>query len=1172
MSRDKNIPLRIAITGLSCFGMSVPEPNNSREMILNSVSIEFSRIEDSSIWFKLAQAALFESGWRKDNFIEKTCIVVCLHQDIEEHSLIENIRHQLNSTEIKDIFFQKIKNPGQGVIEAAAKLLTRHFDRVLLIIADKFTGRSSICGAALVLTRTDDAITGDHIYASLLLMQEQIANMRETKLDLSANLSSAYRDAEINLHSVGILAVVGSSQGLTDRHIDSLSEFFKEKAKSESAGTFNRDQIWCSLREYKTDQKKNSAVVSLIETLLCLQQKVLLPTEKETISPIGKDQIKKEAADLFPLYLNGVIRPWFHPQVHEQFIALNSNLGEQTNFSSLRSAVLHFINDDESFTHLIIEEYPDNNEMQKRNLDPLWDSEVFLFSTADFHELTNLLNQINSYLNVSNAPLKDLAYTINARNKQSKGLLKVAVIASSVEELREKLNSLLQFGASESPFSIDTSCIYIRQSSDIGQAVAAGKLAFILPGLGSAYPDMLSDLCRHFPEIRAIFDFIDFVALSGGGNKQLSDRIFPRRPLNHKYPQESPASLAMMDSAVVAVLMAEWAIFTLFLNLGIIPDVLLGCSTGEFAAITMSGAIDIIGAAPLFYHLSTSISSALPINQLINLRSLKINAAFPVISSYMNSYAGKIHLSADLSNRQVLVTGDKESINLLAKALEQNNISADFLPFAIPYHTSLVANVVSPNNPDVLALQIDKPMIESWSCSLADKYPNNPEQIRKIATELFSKPILLRKSIESLYREGVRKFLEVGPRGNLAPVISETLTNEPHISIAANRQDVSTITQMHHTLALLFVNNTYMDLGYLYARRSPQLLPIFDQNLYVKADNVITDIDNIAIKSDDLQFEKVPSLEQPLVEEFRARLRRLEQETIAAIQSAQGNKAILENKQNHLNGSSRHYKTKAIAITELFPECVIGSRSNIVCREFREEEFTLDASFLAGCAGQILSPIEIQTFESFGQLTKRRQWLAGRLAVKEAARYLIASVYNIAINNTDLVVETEKSGKIYLKSIRSDKYSIPAISLSHKQGKIFAVAADSGSYSSVGVDLESSESGDNDMPEFILSPEELIYIENFAEKEKNIAFKKIWAAKEAAAKVLGLGLPDYLKSLSIIDCDKDISQITVKVAEQYKLVPDIKAYILSVDNMILALSFIKSSAGKNKIITGYLLS
>ncbi len=140
--------------------------------------------------------------------------------------------------------------------------------------------------------------------------------------------------------------------------------------------------------------------------------------------------------------------------------------------------------------------------------------------------------------------------------------------------------------------------------------------------------------------------------------------------------------------------MAEWAIFTLLLNLDIVPDVLLGSSTGEFAALTMAGAIDIFKAAPLFYHLSTGMVHALPLDQLISLRSLRVNDSYEKIEEELANYKNKVYLSANLSPKQLILTGDRESINSLVKSFENRHISADILPFAIPYHTSLVAGVV----------------------------------------------------------------------------------------------------------------------------------------------------------------------------------------------------------------------------------------------------------------------------------------------------------------------------------------------------------------------------------------------------------------------------------------------------------------------------------------------
>ncbi len=117
------------------------------------------------------------------------------------------------------------------------------------------------------------------------------------------------------------------------------------------------------------------------------------------------------------------------------------------------------------------------------------------------------------------------------------------------------------------------------------------------------------ELCFHFPEVRMIFDFVDDLAIKSNNNDLPSQKIFTLPDLLGQNNGETSASLAAMDAAVVTVLMAEWALFTLLLNLGVEPDILVGCSTGEFAALTMSGAADIIFCISCVFSLEYKYST-----------------------------------------------------------------------------------------------------------------------------------------------------------------------------------------------------------------------------------------------------------------------------------------------------------------------------------------------------------------------------------------------------------------------------------------------------------------------------------------------------------------------------------------------------------------------------------
>ena len=1176
----QNIIHQVAITGISCRIATAQNQlldiQNFWQNLVDKNQIYTAAINiENSLLLQLAKEALADANISEHSYTNH-CIHIIVN-DCRIDQSDKNISQLVATLQLSNgnaNIHHSTKSFGQGLNIAVDQLQSRQVDAALMIVIDTQSA------AALVFKRREEVIEQkERIYAVPILLYEEQPNKDENHYQ---TLNNIYSQKEFKGNSFELLAITAPSSSKIQSHINSLSQCFRLPK-----------QAWCSLRTSIADDqfKSTHVVMPLIETILSLQQRLILPA----ISPQPQLNSKEQPDSLpsSPFYIYTTVRPWFYPQIHKQLAQLNPDLIDQIDHINLRRAAFHYIDFDGHFCHLLLEECSDVNEIKSQDFKTNWESEIFVFYAADKQQLFNYLAAVKTYLTentISN--LKDLAFTINSWSKQqidnmlasdsaqnqlpgahessarTKQSIRAAFVSTSAEDIHSQLDQLSQY-CLNATIADD---LYWNDHSTTSNEIAQGKLAFILPGLGAAYPDMLTELCLHFPEVRAIFDFVDYIAVSADSQLKPSDRIFPRRDQYAKPSTESPGSLAMMDSAVVTVLIAEWAIFTLLLNLGITPDILLGCSTGEFAALTMSGAINIISAAPLFYHLSTGVSKALPFNRLVNLRSLKINTAFVDIEGHLAQYESKVHLSADLSDKQLLVTGDKESINTLAKALEENNISADFLPFAIPYHTSLVSDVVSPQNPDVLALQIGKPLIESWSCSLVDKYPPNPDAIRRICTELFSKPILFRNSVEALYAKGVRKFVEVGPRGNLAPIISETLKSNPHISIAANRADLSAITQLNHTLAALFVNDVYMDFGYLYIRRSPIFLPILE---YL-ADNIPAQPPHEVKPSLDNNLSEGGAVQDQQyflsIEDFRNQLLQLEQQTIAALQFNK-HMALPEEWQRYINDPATIYLTELISLPQIFSQFTDQLFSGMVCRQVLEDKLPLDSDIVSRCADYVLSPSEIETFRSFQQLPKRRQWLAGRIAVKEAVRDLLHNIHGAELANRDIEIGIQASGKIYINKIHSD-YPCPIISLTHKDNRVIAIAADSSIYSSIGIDLESTDLTDDNLAELVLSQQEQNYIQNLPPEERDFNFKKIWAAKEAAAKVLGLGLPDYLRNLSVIDSSKDMTQFSIEAIMQQKAPAvsltrksaptqtieldtfKLSAYVTRLQDMVLAVSFL----------------
>lgn len=445
-------------------------------------------------------------------------------------------------------------------------------------------------------------------------------------------------------------------------------------------------------------------------------------------------------------------------------------------------------------------------------------SELFVFSAGSAEELLQELLKVENNLSVlAQLPLWEAAYLTNCLQRNSNNNYALSIIAGNFEELCEFLSRAIEHLGSTPqvathPYTGHAGVYYSGKP-----ASKTGKLTFVLAGLGAAYPNMLEDLCFYFPEIRQVFDFIERLALKAGDKTVPSRAIFPVAGAKQG---SSPAMLATMDSAVITLILAQYAIYALLKKLDVNADALIGCSTGEFTVMCMSEMVNLFQAAQTFYHLSTQVSRSVSVSQLANLKTIRVAGSTDGnLKPVLDSMTSPVYVGADLSETCVLISGTRDSIDTLCTKLKSEKIEFLPLPVAVPYHTPLVAGKVSHESDEVQRLTMSAPSIESWSCSLASKYPESSAEIRKISTDLFEKTIQLRQTVESSYAEGARIFVEAGPKGGLLPFISEVLNDREHVAIAADLQTRRGIDQFHVLLATLIENGISVNLLPLYHRR-----------------------------------------------------------------------------------------------------------------------------------------------------------------------------------------------------------------------------------------------------------------------------------------------------------------------------------------------------------------
>ncbi|GIX45859.1 MAG: hypothetical protein KatS3mg131_0070 [Candidatus Tectimicrobiota bacterium] len=403
------------------------------------------------------------------------------------------------------------------------------------------------------------------------------------------------------------------------------------------------------------------------------------------------------------------------------------------------------------------------------------------------------------------------------------GACRLAIVASSPADLQKKLAHALQRLA-------DPHCTRIKDRSGIfffaEPLRRQGSLAFLFPGEGAQYVNMLADLCCHFPEVRTCFDQADQVFLHNGRPLPPSRVVFPPPPLSSTPETAHEGELWQMDYAVATVFTANYALYKLLTALGIRPQAVVGHSSGELTALLAAGALAVDDERQLMEHglalnaLYHTLAEQTPAALL-----LAVGGAAPeAVAMVVAESKGEIFVAMDNCPHQVVLCGPEAAIVHAQEALQRQGALCRLLPFHRAYHTPLFQPVCEQLVHFFERLRLGPPHIPLYSCATAQPYPAEPAAIGRLAAEQWARPVRFRETIEAMYAAGVRLFVEVGPRGNLTSFVEDILRQRPHLAVPANVAHRSGLVQLHTLLGLLAAHGVEMDLEPLYRRRSPQRL------------------------------------------------------------------------------------------------------------------------------------------------------------------------------------------------------------------------------------------------------------------------------------------------------------------------------------------------------------
>lgn len=466
---------------------------------------------------------------------------------------------------------------------------------------------------------------------------------------------------------------------------------------------------------------------------------------------------------------------------------------------------------------------------QKIHINDNLHSELIIVGAQHEELIFDKLDRLEEYLKVlPDTKLRDVAYTMAVHSVDLPH--KIAIVATSIADLLDKIiiaRRRLTAGNRRNAFS---------KGVYVGTPIcpAPGRTVFLFPGEGSQYPDMLRDLTLHFPACRAAFDAADTAVASsaffgsGSGMPLLPSKwIYPTDDYTGGWRKENISA----PLAIEAVMAADSALLFLFQQLGISPDAVMGVGVGEIIALECAGAITLKDKLSRIRMLGDGYRL---IAEIDNDTITKRSAIYSVSGLTKEEIEGLLSQFKDHS----FITG-YQAAELFTVAIDpqiEKDITAKITAsggffrkvpsISKPFHTPLMKPYLQRFEGFYRRFVNGAPTVPVYSCTSENNPATTIEDLVRNGSNQWLRAVNVGKTIERLYDDGFRVFVELGARGILSTAVSSTLRHKPHLALAVNRGHRPDMLQFHHTLAALVSHGAYVDLMQLHIGRNSVLLDL----------------------------------------------------------------------------------------------------------------------------------------------------------------------------------------------------------------------------------------------------------------------------------------------------------------------------------------------------------
>ena len=303
--------------------------------------------------------------------------------------------------------------------------------------------------------------------------------------------------------------------------------------------------------------------------------------------------------------------------------------------------------------------------------------------------------------------------------------------------------------------------------------------AVMFPGQGSQTIGMAKEFYDRYSFVKNIFKKADEV-LEFPISKLILEG--PSDQLN--ITENTQPSIFLASYSIFSVVKSE---FNIDLNKA---KYFAGHSLGEYSALTAANSIDFENAIRLLKKRGRSMQLAVPFGKgaMIAILGQEIKDIEKIL---LNIGVENCQIANDNCPGQIVVSGTLSEINKLIDTLKKLSIKNIKLPVSAPFHCKLMKT-----STEIMKKEINNTKFNTPSPKIISNVnaleQDNIDTIKNLLIEQIESTVKWRESVQYMIKNGVKKFIEIGPGKVLTGLVKRIDKNVESYSIN-NDEDIKKI-------------------------------------------------------------------------------------------------------------------------------------------------------------------------------------------------------------------------------------------------------------------------------------------------------------------------------------------------------------------------------------------